>query len=252
LGSIVEEVKNPEKNFIRAMFWLIGMSICTYLIAFLGAVSLDTNYDNWESGYFSVVAENLGGYPFKMVMVIAAMVSSFGTYNALLCTSSQELRALGKPDLLGSRLLRYKHPYFKTPWTAIFINSLGAAAFSLFSFAELVVVNNIIYSLMLLMIFATLIKLRISHKDMYRPYRISKSNLLTILLVIPPILISIYIIISASIQSPIQFGIVAVMFTLASTSYFILYCYRKKTNQLQHLNANIQLGVNKDDSSDSD
>jgi len=252
LGSIIEEVKDPNKNFVRAMFWLIAMSICTYLIAFLGAVSLDTNYDNWESGWFAVVAGDLGGYPLKIVMVIAAMVSSFGTYNALLCTSSQELRALGKPDLLGSRLLRYKHPYFRTPWTAIFLNSVGAACFSFFSFSELVVVNNIIYSLMLLMIFATLIKLRFSHKDMVRPYRISKSTVVTILAVTPPMIISAYIIFSSAIQSPLQFAIVATMFTIASVSYFLLYCYRKRTNQLPIGAANIQLDGSKDDSSDSD
>lgn len=56
LGSIVEELKEPKKNFLRAMLWLIALSIGTYLIAFLGAVSLDTDYANWRPGYFALVA----------------------------------------------------------------------------------------------------------------------------------------------------------------------------------------------------
>src|SRR3954447_23263700 len=59
LGQIVEELKNPTKNFVRAMVILLIMSIMTYLIAFFGAVGLEEQYDHWTQGYYAILAEKV-------------------------------------------------------------------------------------------------------------------------------------------------------------------------------------------------
>jgi len=235
LGSIVEELKNANKNFLRANLILITMSIATYLVAFLGTVSLDSDYARWKSGYFAQLAYNLGGMGLRTTMVVTAMISSVGTYNALLCTSSQALRALGSPDLLGSRALRWKAPYFQTPWLAILINTIGAGIFSFLSFEALVRVNNVIYCFMLILIYSSLIRLRWSKKDMDRPYKISDSNIVTILIVIPPTLLAFYIIGNSVYEAPVQFAVVCGMFVGASFIYMCLYIHRWRTGQLDSI-----------------
>jgi amino acid transporter len=237
LGSVVEELKDAKKNFIRANMVLIAMSISTYFVAFIGTIGLDTDWASWESGHFVIVAYSLGGTGLKMTMVVVAMISALGTYNALLCASSQSLRALGAPDLLGSRLLRYVSPSFNTPWVAIIINTLGTGSFSFFSFEQLVIVNNIVYSLTLMLTYATLIRLRYTHKDMERPFRISQSIWPTVMLVIPPICIALFIVGSSVFNALIQLAIVGVIFVLGSLLYLILYLVRRPTREsMQSLN----------------
>jgi len=228
VGLMAEELQNPKRNFPLAMLLIILMSMGTYLVSLTGAVGLDTNYAKWGEGYFSMLAGNLGGDGFKIFMIVGGMVSSLGLFNALLLASSNELRAFGRKDLLGVRALVWRHPYFKTPWTAIIFNSVLVAGFGFLPFTELVELNNILYCTLLLMIYAALIKMRFTHKEMVRPYKISESNILTILLCIPPILICCYIIGNAARISWLQFVVAIAVVVFGTLLYWVLWFARRK------------------------
>lgn len=45
---------------------VIFLSICTYMIAFLGTVSIEPDYSKWEEGYFAVVGEKVRQLPFAL------------------------------------------------------------------------------------------------------------------------------------------------------------------------------------------
>jgi len=141
------------------------------------------------------------------------------------------LRALGSEDLLGSRLLRWKHPSLGTPWGAILINSIGTGAFSLLSFEVLVIVSNIIYACILLVVYATVIRLRYTHKDMKRPFRITNSNWSTLLVITPPCVIACFLIVSCSYQAPIQLAVVGAIFVVSSLLYLCLYYFRQRNKK---------------------
>jgi amino acid transporter len=66
LGNVVEELQNPQKNIARAMILLILSSTLTYLVALLGAVSIDSNYSQWSTGYFVIIAKEVGFFTLSM------------------------------------------------------------------------------------------------------------------------------------------------------------------------------------------
>src|SRR4051812_26687072 len=102
-------------------------------------------------------------------MLFAAVNSGAGIYNAILCTTSEERRALGGKEVLRSKMLRWTHPHFRTPWAAVIVNTCCIGPHTLFRFDEWVVVNNLISSTILLMMYAALIRLRLTRPDMPSP-----------------------------------------------------------------------------------
>ena len=64
------------------------------------------------------------------------------------------------------------HARFGTPWVAIVVSAALYAAFALFSFKELIVLNVWLYSLALLVELAAFLRLRTSAPGMTRPWRV--------------------------------------------------------------------------------
>jgi amino acid transporter len=61
---------------------------------------------------------------------------------------------------------------FGTPWTAVIVSAVLYAAFAVFSFKELIVLNVWLYSLSLLVELAAFVRLRVTAPDMSRPWRV--------------------------------------------------------------------------------
>jgi amino acid transporter len=65
-----------------------------------------------------MVADKLGGEPFKIYLTLVGLVSALGMFNVLLCTSARSLYALAPDDLLGWPVLAVLHPKYKTPFVS--------------------------------------------------------------------------------------------------------------------------------------
>jgi amino acid transporter len=64
------------------------------------------------------------------------------------------------------------HPRFGTPWVAVLVSAVLYAAFAVFSFKELIVLNVWLYSLSLLVELAAFVRLRVGEPGMARPWRV--------------------------------------------------------------------------------
>lgn len=99
------------------------------------------------------------------------MLSSIGLYSATL--SSAAFQLLGMADLgLLPRVFALRAPVFNTPWVSIVVTSLITLGMSFLSFNNIVAAANFLYSLGMLLEFATFVWLRIKRPDMPRPYRV--------------------------------------------------------------------------------
>src|SRR5204862_2654239 len=78
---------------------------------------------------------------------------------------------LARDGLLPARLGAI-HPRFGTPWAAVLLSSVVYAAFAVFSFKELIVLNVWLYSLTLLVELAAFVVLRVSEPALPRPWRV--------------------------------------------------------------------------------
>jgi len=175
------------------------MSVMTYFLAVFGLVGLDDNYSKWTTGEFSLLAKKLVGDWFLYVTIAAALIGQFGTFNALLYPCSQQLWALGGEQFLNISFLQYKLKRFNTPVTALAINSVLCFLFTFVPFIALVQINNVLYGFLITLILSSMIRLRYSEsgKRIYRPYKMSESNTLVVLALIWPLIICLFLIVSA-------------------------------------------------------
>ena len=107
----------------------------------------------------------------KYWIEVGAVLSSIGLYSATL--SSAAFQLLGMADLgLLPRVFALRAPIFNTPWVSIVVTSLITLGMSFFSFNNIVAAANFLYSLGMLLEFATFVWLRIKRPEMSRPYRV--------------------------------------------------------------------------------
>jgi amino acid transporter len=92
-------------------------------------------------------------------MVIGACLKAVGVLNTYLCTCSQMLAAWGDKNLLGMKFLSAQSR-FGTPWVALVINSFLVAAGTVFSFQFLIQLDQLFYSIGLLLEYLSLLVLR--------------------------------------------------------------------------------------------
>ena len=113
----------------------------------------------------------IAGDLLKYWIEVGAVLSSIGLYSATL--SSAAFQLLGMADLgLLPRVFALRAPIFNTPWVSIVVTSLITLGMSFFSFNNIVTAVNFLYSLGMLLEFATFVWLRIKRPEMSRPYRV--------------------------------------------------------------------------------
>lgn len=117
------------------------------------------------------------------------MISAVGLFNVILCTSSRMLYAMAPEDMLDVPALAHLHPKYHTPVWSLVFNSLGVALFIFLPFQQLVQIDNLLYSLSLLLEFGALVWLRIKEPDTERPYRIPLGTKGLIAFSVPPCLL---------------------------------------------------------------
>jgi amino acid transporter len=100
-----------------------------------------------------------------------AVLSTAGLFMSLLLTNSRLPYVLAR-DRAMPAWLGAVDPRFGTPWTAIVVSAACYAAFAVFSFKELIVLNVWLYSLSLVVELAAFVRLRVTEPDMPRPWRV--------------------------------------------------------------------------------
>jgi amino acid transporter len=99
------------------------------------------------------------------------VVSTGGLFLSLLLTNSRLPYVLARDGMLAARLGQL-HPRFGTPWAAVLLSAAFYAAFAVFSFKDLIVLDVWLYSLSLVVELAAFAWLRMAHPAMPRPWRV--------------------------------------------------------------------------------
>ncbi len=187
IGLMAEELKNTRKNFVKAVLVILTLAASTYfftLIVSLGEVSTAEQND-WQPGYFAVVAFKVGGKPLQYAMIVSSVVSSLGMFNVHLFDTAQEARAMAKRELLGVRFLRWKHPKFRAPWGSLVLSGVLISCLTFFDFTRLIYLQNCLYAFIVAGEYISLITLRFKYPNAERPFKIG-NNAVAILVSIPP------------------------------------------------------------------
>jgi amino acid transporter len=172
-GTLAAEVAEPVRNYLRfglpnvtikgvgcrkqgkvympAMLLCILLSTLLYLGPILVGVSAEgTQIDNWVDGYWTDVAEAIGGRWLAGWVSLAGAMSTAGLLNTLLCTTSRALAAMGQRGLMPEIVGRL-HPRYMTPHVAIGVMTCAIAALMLSDFETLIAANMMTYILKLVL-----------------------------------------------------------------------------------------------------
>ncbi|KAK1586840.1 hypothetical protein Q3G72_006610 [Acer saccharum] len=171
-STLAGEVEEPQRSYPKALFSAGLLTCLAYLIpllAAIGAVPLDQ--ENWVDGYFADVAQLIAGKWLKICVEIGACLSIVGLYEAQLSSCAYQILGMTDlgflPQVFGMRSWR-----FDTPWVGILISTLIALAVSYMDFANIISCVNFLYSLGMLLEFASFLWLRRKLPTLKRPFRV--------------------------------------------------------------------------------
>jgi len=174
LSSFVAgEVRDPERNVPRSIFFGLAIVLSIYLLvnlAYMYALPFDELRGSSAVAVDAMVrvAGPMGGG----IVAAAVMIATFGTLNAQLLGYPRISFALGQD---GGRLgwLARVHPRYKTPWVAILVQVVWASVLALSgTFAQLITFLAFPNFLFLSLAVAGLIILRRTEPELPRPYRV--------------------------------------------------------------------------------
>lgn len=187
MSQVAGELKDPKRAYPRAMFIVLWAMILTYVFPILVGVSIATDYSKWTDGYFADIAEMIGGEIMKVLMVGGACLKALGVLNTYLCTCSEMLAAWGEEALLGIPILQ-RRSRWNTPWIALLTNALLIGIGTTFPFEFLIQMDQLFYSIGLILEHLALIWLRFKKPHAPRPYRIPLGNVALVIAWIIPLL----------------------------------------------------------------
>jgi amino acid transporter len=171
-STCLGETKAPEHAFRRALFLALPVIAAAYLLP-VGAVLATgaTDWSEWKTGALPALAGAVGGAWLGHAVAVGAVVSAAGLFLTLLLTNSRLPYVLARDGLMPAGLAAV-HPRFGTPWVAVVVSAVLYAAFAVFSFKELIVLNVWLYSISLLVELAAFVTLRVREPGMTRPWRV--------------------------------------------------------------------------------
>ncbi|KAK4789052.1 hypothetical protein SAY86_020371 [Trapa natans] len=172
VSTLAGEVDRPQKTFPTALFFAIIFTCVAYIIplfAVTGAV--DVPQSLWETGFHADAAEIIAGKWLKVWIEVGAVLSAIGLFEAQLSSSSYQL--LGMADLgMIPAFFSNRSWRFNTPWVGIVFSTAVCIGVSYMDFEDIVASANLLYSLGMLLEFASFLWLRRKLPQLERPFRV--------------------------------------------------------------------------------
>jgi amino acid transporter len=226
VSTYAEEVQDAPKNYPRALFTAVGLSILMYFLPTFALIGYTTSEEVWnESAGFPVLAAQIGGQTLGIILAIAALVFAWGLFNSQILYASRLPFAMASDGWLPKFLS--KTNVSGVPINALIICCAISAVFAALPFGKLVVMDILLYSAELFLEFIALIVLRKNEPDLPRPFKIRGGWIVLILITISPMLFAatvIYATLTDETTDLRHLGIVV----LALLSGVVLYLFRKK------------------------
>lgn len=171
-STLAGEVENPQRTFPKALFAAGILTCLGYFVPILAVTSaIPLDQEKWVDGFFADAAETLAGKWLKVWMELGSILSLIGLFEAQL--SSCAYQFLGMADLgILPKSFGARSKWFGTPWVGILVSMLIALAASYLNFTDIISSVNFLYSLGMLLEFASFLWLRKMMPEIKRPYQV--------------------------------------------------------------------------------
>ncbi|CBJ26061.1 conserved unknown protein [Ectocarpus siliculosus] len=197
-ASFAGEVENPGRTYPRALVACVALVVLCYglpIFVGTGAASVAAaaaaaasageggRWSLWEDGYFAEVAEAITGRWLGVWVVLAAAAANIGLFEAEMTSDALQLMGMAERGMLPAVFAKRGPHGIST--LAIVASSTGVAFLGLLGFETIVEILNLLYCFAEILEFVAFIKLRVSHRDMHRPYEIPLGTVGVCLLLLP-------------------------------------------------------------------
>jgi amino acid transporter len=169
-STVANEVENPQKTYPRVMMLALAAIFLSYVIPVLAVWHLHVQAEVWSTGSWASIASMVVGPWLGAMLVGAAMISEFGTFNSLVMSYSRLPVAMAEDGHLP-KIFTYKLKN-GAPWVAIVILGIAWAASLGLSFDKLIMLDILLYGASLVLEFLALIVLRVREPQLARPFRV--------------------------------------------------------------------------------
>jgi APA family basic amino acid/polyamine antiporter len=131
LGAVAEEIREPQRNIPRALFWGLGILIVLYVsatVAYHLALRMDQLVERkWRDHAAEQMCEVLLGSRGALLITVGIMLSTFGGINSNMLLGPRVSFAMGR-DRVFFRSLGWVHATYRTPAFAILVQAAMAVA----------------------------------------------------------------------------------------------------------------------------
>jgi amino acid transporter len=218
ISSVAEEVEDPQRNYPKALAWVVPMSMATYFLPTFCALAALGHWERWHDGYFAEAAKLIGGPWLGAAMTLAGTAMSLSILNSMVLSTTRMPFAMAEDGYLSPALAR-THSKFGTPWLAILLSSAVYCLVAWHSLAQLISVYIWLRIATSIMTVLSAWQLRRKRPDLQRTFRIPWGKKGLAYAVIAPLLMS-GIAMIASDKFALMWGPVALL--LGPLAYLVL------------------------------
>jgi amino acid transporter len=123
LSSVAEEVKDPQRTYVRALVWCTPLAVLTYVVPTALALAALGNWSEWKTGYFVRAAREIGGPALGVAMLVASIIAVASLSNSTILSTTRLPFAMAQDGYLP-RWLAPVHPRYGTPARAIVFSTV--------------------------------------------------------------------------------------------------------------------------------
>jgi len=169
-STVAGEVENPQRNYPRLMMITLLAIVASYAIPVFAVSLTHVQSGYWATGAWADIGRMVVAPWLGLMMVLAAMISAFGSLNSLTMSLSRLPLAMAE-DGLAPRFFRLKLAS-GAPWVAIAICGFAWVSVLGLSLDRMLMLDILLYGASLVLEFVALAVLRVREPDLARPFRI--------------------------------------------------------------------------------
>ncbi len=195
-STIAQEVREPQKNYIRAMLGAVLLVSASYILPVCAVALSGMSAEKFVTGAWVAAADEMTGWHWLAWLLLAGgAITGIAMFNALTLSYAHIPAAMAKDGMLP-RVLAKKTPN-DVPWVSLLCCALAWSACLGFSFDRLIELDVTIYGISLVLEFAALVALRLREPAMPRPFRIPCGTAAVALISAVPTALIFYAIVAA-------------------------------------------------------
>ncbi|XP_062079968.1 probable polyamine transporter At3g13620 [Humulus lupulus] len=225
VSTLAGEVENPHKTFPKALLVAVIFTCLSYLIplfAVTGSVAVDQSL--WETGFHAEAAKIIAGNWLKIWIEIGAVLSAIGLFQAQLSSSSYQILGMAEIGVLP-KIFAYRSKKFNTPLLGILVSTGIVLAVSYLDLEVIIAAANFLYSLGMLLEFASFVWLRRKFPELRRPYKVPMGLVGLVLMCLIP---SAFLLFVMSIARKMVYLISGVLTAVGIVWFFFIKLCRAK------------------------